>query len=302
VCLMGMFRSAAWACLFVDSLGAASDVVFQDVSMSGMLCGRYRPFVNQQDGLVVYPKKEGKHPLVAYAHGWTDGGSHLDAADLHDLFTLLASSGYVVVAQKAPYNLTDLGDWCEYEWEDQLQSLRWAKNASILHDHIDLAGPTVVAGHSMGALATLHTLSQAKAVKEFNIVAAAVQHPASCWHQIYCDYGSSLVPTLFSVGEKDALARHVRYEYNRTTGVPKAFAEMTGVGHTDPATAHWPESNNWAGPPRVENHYVLDWLNCFVKHNATACALAQCGEPQASSPTTTCVFEGMPSANTVAIV
>ena len=61
-------------------------------------------------------------------------------------------------------------------------------------------------------------------------------------------------------------------------------------------------SHNWAGPPHVENHYLLDWLNCFVKNNQTACDLARCQEPQHNIPTTTCIAADPPTIDNAMIV
>lgn len=297
---MRSLRGAAFlgAALYVVAEGAESvDVIWKDVEMTGMTCGEPS---DQQKGLIVYPNDAQRHPLVAYAHGWTDGGKHLDAADFHAMFSLLASAGYIVVAAKAPYNYSSLFAWCDYETDDQLQALRWALATPLLRDRVDASLPSAVAGHSMGGLATIRSASNVKAVKDLNIVAAVAQHPAYCWHQIGCDSGLPQVPIMFTAGELDYLHTHAKDEYDRAKGVPKVFAEMKGVGHCDPSIKQYPKSNNWAGPPHVENHYILDWLNCYVKHNSTACDLAKCKESQSRIPTVECV-SSMPNESTVLV-
>jgi len=176
---------------------------------------------------------------------------------------------------------------------DQLNALHWAKNDSEMLSHIDLSAPAGITGHSMGGLATLRSASNKKELEALNIAAAVAQHPAECLYiPVEECSSSSLVPIMFTAGEKDDLTPHVRYKYNETHGVQKVFAEFAGVGHTDPSTAHYPQSDNWAGPPRVENHYVLDWFNCILKKNATACHLAQCNEPQSTYPLKSCTTDG----------
>merc|ERR1712232_930767 len=121
-------------------------------------------------------------------------------------------------------------------------------------------------------------------------------HPACSSFQPCSDPQEIVVPSMLIAGEKDedVNPRDVQSYYGKIKGVAKAYVEAKGVQHTDPETYHQPNKDGiWGTPPRIENHYVLDWFNCFLKKNTTACSLAKCHEPQSSSPTSACKYEGM---------
>jgi len=260
------------------SVTQAANIVRKDVSMSGMICG----LTSQQDGIVVYPADTSrKYPVISYAHGFSDGGSHLDDVYKKN-WDLLASAGYVIVAAKAGRI-----DYCLDQWKDQLHALEWAKTSLEVKDRIDWSLPAAIAGHSMGGRATVLSASQEK-VKILNIGAAVAQHPSV--NVGGCPNCKPLVPIMFTTGSEDSVVppSSVKDQYSKTTGVPKAFVEIRGVGHHDCSTR-----------ANVQGHYVLDWLNCFIKKNSTACSLAQCKEPQSSSPTLACETKQMSSENVV---
>jgi len=260
----------------VVSVSQAEDVIRTNVTMSGMVCGP------DQTGIAVYPADSSrKYPVISYAHGMTLGGPKLESA-YTNLWNLLASAGYVIIAPKAGWF-----NYCDEQYEDQLHALVWARNSTELKDRIDFRMPAAIAGHSMGGHATLRSASQAEKVKELNIGAAVTQHPSVIVGG--CKSCKSVVPIMFTTGTDDwwAPPTFVRYEYNKPTNVSKAFVDFTGVGHSDPSGSD------------MQGHYVLDWLNCFVKGNSTACKLAQCKEPQQSIPTFECETQQMPSVDVI---
>jgi len=264
----------------VVSVSQAEDVVRTNVEMSGMLCGP------DQGGIAVYPADSSrKYPVISYAHGLTLGGERLEGAYIK-LWNLLASAGYVIIAPKA-----GAMNYCTDEYKDQLNALEWVRNSTELKDRIDFSMPAAIAGHSMGGLATILSASQAEKVKELNIGAAVAEHPSV--HIGGCEGCKPIVPIMFTTGTKDFIVppNIVRNEYKRTTNVTRAFVNFQGVGHGD-----------CNGGKVMQGAYVLDWLNCFIKKNSTACKLAQCNEPQESSPTFPtfgCETEQMPSVDVV---
>merc|ERR1712007_279557 len=91
-----------------------------------------------------------------------------------------------------------------------------------------------------------------------------------------CPGCAPAVPILFTSASEDILvpAKYVKRQYDSTKGVPKAFIEMKGSGHKDPE--YWGKN--------LQDHYVLDWLNCYIKRNLSACTLIKCNEPQTTNP------------------
>lgn len=262
-------------------LGEAK-IVRKDVTMSGIKCGG----APQQGGVFVYDDEvKEKLPLIGYAHGWTDGGHNVDVF-YKKLWPLLVEAGYVIIAQKAPDGMA----YCDFEYEDQLRAVEWAQSASEILDHIDLKTPASIVGHSMGGRATVLASSQADLIKALNIGAAVAQHPSV--NVDGCPKCAPVVPIMFTTGNKDTTVppKSVKGQYDLTQGQPKAFVELKGAGHLDPKT----EGD-------LQGNYVLDWLNCFIKHNNTACHLSQCNEPQQTSPTTACESKGVPSAFDVVV-
>lgn len=150
----------------------------------------------------------------------------------------------------------------------------------------------------MGGCSAGVAASMKDQVESLHIGAAVLMHPA-CPDDFFA---TPIVPSMFlgSEFDKQVPPRITKGHYHATPGVPKAYIEGKGVAHCDPAT-YQKHRTLWGTPPRILNHYVLDWLNCFLKKNITACALAKCGEPQASSPTSACFFDDVNPNYAVAV-
>jgi dienelactone hydrolase len=275
--------------LSLVQIASGVGVIQRNVSMSGMRCGWPS---DQQDGLLIYPADlSNKYPAVSFAHGWDFGGDTLQ--DVYDGFlSFLASAEYVILAPKAPYSW-EFYNWCDEEWKDQLQALVWAKTAPEVKQHIDFSRASAVVGHSMGGRATVQSASQNNA-EVMNIGAAVAMHPTV--GGFGCSGCSPRVPIMFTSGSNDVSLGADPWRadelYNSTKGVAKAFVELQGATHDDMQDG----SPNYK---HLEWHYVLDWLNCFIKRNATACSLAQCREPRSSNPTSVCRVEGVVVPNLV---
>lgn len=266
------------------------DVVHTDAHMQQVCSWPWET----QDMDVVYPKTtEGRFPIIAYAHGWKAGGDRVDA-DLRDLFDLLASAGYILVAPKAPYDHA-ITSWCPSQYKDLYTAMEWAKTAPELKQIVDASSPAGVFGHSMGGRSASIVASMKDKPESLTIGAAVIMHPA-CALEACGDFTQIAIPSMLIAGQKDTevYPSAVQSYYDKLNGVPKAYIEAKGVQHTDPETYHQPNKDNlWGTPPRIENHYVLDWMNCFLKQNRSACALAACHEPQVCSPTSACKHEGI---------
>mmetsp|Transcript_31813 Transcript_31813/g.69615 ORF Transcript_31813/g.69615 Transcript_31813/m.69615 type:complete len:269 (-) Transcript_31813:277-1083(-) len=265
--------------LFVAvAVAAALDTEQVDVTMSGMQCGGS----SQQDGVIIRPKDTTqKYPLISFAHGWRDGGKTLDGV-YQKLWPFIASNGYIIVAAKAPDGL----DYCLDMYKDQLQAIRWALGATEVKDSIDTSLPKGLMGHSMGGRSTVLAASQASDLKELNVGAAVAEHPAV--NVGGCPSCAPAVPIMFTAGEKDDVVPHgdVSKQYEAASGVPKAYVEIKGADHHDCSTG-----------PDLQGLYVLDFLNCYIKGNATACQNAQCKE--SGIPTSDCKSAGFPSVDIV---
>lgn len=247
----------------------------REVNMDGMICG----FRSEQHGEVVHPVTSSgeRFPVVAYAHGWMAGGPALNST-YTDLWDLIASSGYVVVAFKA-----GLFNYCKNEQHDLLHALEWARTSADIQDLVDLDLPSAIAGHSMGGRATVLSASRADRMRELNVAAAVAQHPAvNVGGCPGCEPG---VPILYTTADGDWTVppKVVRAQYDATSqALPAAFVEVRGANHHDCST-----------DADLQGAYVVDWLDCFVKGDAAACTRAQCGEGDV--PTVTCESRGFPS-------
>ena len=83
-------------------------------------------------------------------------------------------------------------------------------------------------------------------------------HPAACLGGTY----NSIVPIMFTSGSDDDMVKPKipQGKYDKTTGVPKVFAEKTGVGHSWIAT----DAEQWST-------YSIYFFNCYLLKDETSC-------------------------------
>ena len=190
---------------------------------------------------VVFPTAEGRFPLVAYAHGFDDRGY----VDYTDLFSDLASWGYVVVAPLS-CRWGCVGD-CKSQKHDppcfgnyylqQLKTIEWAQtspDAKALP--INRSAGVAIAGHSMGGQATL--FSAAYNSSSYDIRAAAMHHAYT--HE----YPAAAVPFLAFTGELDDVAPPKMAEsFYRTPGAcsTRGLVNKLTATHHEPSTQYNPE-------------------------------------------------------------
>lgn len=180
-----------------------------------------------------------KFPLIAYAHGFTDGNDHTANHYVNHL-TELAAFGYIIAASEAcNYGCSDLatlsGDPPGYKnyYQQQLKVIDWAKETAASDDPImsamDLDIGVGICGHSMGGQSTL--FSAGPNATSYGIKAAVMQHAYT--HV----YPAPTVPFLAFTGTKDTTATPdmtVAY-YNAEGAHPvKGLVNKKGMGHLEP--------------------------------------------------------------------
>lgn len=111
-------------------------------------------------------------------------------------------------------------------------------------------------GHSMGGGATHGTIGSAALVKQYNIGAGFMHNP-----QIYGG-ASPVVPAFYGTGTADFVIAPglVKAAYDKTSGVPKVFAEIVGATHQECKAGH---SN------RLTPHNIA-FFDCHLKGNRTS--------------------------------
>ena len=132
------------------------------------------------------PKANATFPVIAYAHGFGDGGDHVMGhytGATHPLLEELASWGYVVLAPRSCdegclFDCSTLKDdppCFGHFYHQQLLTIQWARSAAAAAAGLPINTTLVaVAGHSMGGQATL--FSAAYNATSHNIKAAALHH------------------------------------------------------------------------------------------------------------------------------
>jgi len=125
-------------------------------------------------------------PIIAYAHGFGDGGDHVMGhytGTTHPLLEELASWGYVVLAPRSCdegcllscKTLRDDPPCFGRYYEQQLLTIDWARSPAAAAANLPINTSLVaVAGHSMGGQATL--FSAAYNATSHRIKAAALHH------------------------------------------------------------------------------------------------------------------------------
>jgi hypothetical protein len=136
-----------------------------------------------------------RFPVIAYAHGFGDGGDHVMGhytGPTHPLLEELASWGYVVLAPRSCdegcllscKSLKDDPPCFGHFYHQQLLTIDWARSPAAANSGLPINTSLVaVAGHSMGGQATL--FSAAYNATSHGIKAAALHHvrhlPASAF-------------------------------------------------------------------------------------------------------------------------
>lgn len=255
---MKLFGGAAFAgvltgCGSADPT-AAITVQHEDVTVGGYQCG------NNHNARVYYPApSDDKVPIISFAHGYNAGKT--DAyTDYGAMLTDIAAAGYVViVSESSAYPFE-----CPSEWKDQMASIVWARTSKFA-SKIDFTKAGII-GHSMGGGATYHLAGIASAVKDLSIGAAVALHPEITCPLPIQPVTNPLVPILFGSGSEDYVVfpSCVKSEYDKVTGVPKAFAEVAGAAHDEPMNDPW-------GKRRL-TPYAIAMFDCHLKGDTSQCS------------------------------
>jgi len=177
-----------------------------------------------QTARVVYPVTSKKVPVISFAHGFLNPGAQAYTG-YKAIIEGVAKQGYVVIVlESSSFPLE-----CKNEYKDQLRSLEWIKTSKFAN-RIDYTKQTGLLGHSMGGGATYRSAGQASAVKTYNIGAAVALNPQIAG---FLPTANPQVPIMFGTGSKDTVivSRGVKSAYDKTSGVPKVYANVHGSTH-----------------------------------------------------------------------
>jgi len=261
------------------AVAGAFTVGHKDVRVGGYVCGE------SQNARVYFPETTDKVPVISFAHGYANPGAQAYNG-YHTMLEAIAAAGYVVIVSESASFPAE----CPTEWKDQVRSLAWIKT-SDLADKIDYTKKTGVMGHSMGGGATHGVIASATLVKDYNIGAGFMHSP-----QIYGG-GSAQVPAFYGTGSADFVIAPalVKAAYDKTVGVPKVFAEVSGATHQECKAGH---------ANRLTPHNIA-MFDCHLKGNKEQCAFiyghakgALCSGPV---PMTSCKHANEPTADTVVV-
>lgn len=210
------------------------------------------------EGNVYYPEYPGGEgdamepmPVISWAHGFTQGGTHVDTCRAKDgVIRPLVERGFVVIA----FQTGGLRDYCDTS-HDQIRMLQWARTSSFA-DRIDFS-VAILGGYSMGGKYTLKAASNRWAVQEYNIKAAFVVNPhcvGGCKHPV--------VPTYYSTGSRDLVApAWLTYRACKATPrVPRYFAKFKN-SHV---ISVW-QGKYMLSPP------IISFCQCYAKYDENEC-------------------------------
>lgn len=252
-----MMRSAIFFASAVAVSAGTYSVTDQEVTVGGYKC---KSFTQQyQTAHVYYPPLAGKTPLISWAHGFNNPGSEAWAC-YEEMLKALAGEGYFVIALESSSKPLE----CKDEAKDQLRSIDWLKSSQFA-SQIDFLEVGLM-GHSMGGGASYHNAGVGSTVDTYNIAAAVVLHGQT---DLFKE-STPLVPTFYTTGTDDDVIRprKVKSAYSDTTGVPKAFWEVTGAVHDEPMC----DCGSWVSPGlQRSTPYVIAFFDCHIKGQSSQC-------------------------------
>merc|ERR1719297_89277 len=239
------------------------------VTIGGLVCDGI------QDGSVFYPSDTSKkYPLLAFAHGWTEGGQFTDV-NYKDVIESVAAAGYVVIAHHS-----GLVTECQPIYpRDQQRALAFVKETPKYANMVDWDSKHGIYGHSMGGGATGDNAGNRSAIDVHNLGAAVLLHPVATRTK-------TLIPSLYTTGSADTICAPGGCEsWSKTATKPFIFAEMAGATHFECQT-----SENGLPCPAGWTNYVVNWFNCHLKGMQDECnaAYSVCTHPTKPMTKTRC--------------
>lgn len=238
-----------------------------------------------QTGSVWYPTDTSKtYPLLAFAHGWTEGGSFTDP-NYRDLLETAAAVGYVVIAHHSGL-VTECQDIYP---KDQLRSIEFIKETDEFKSRVDWSSKVGIYGHSMGGGATGDNAADSNAIEKYNLGAAVLLHPVA-------RSGKTKIPTFYTTGSSDNICSPGSVQaWSKKASTPTIFAEMKGADHFECQSLEdgIPCPHGWT-------NYVVNWFNCYIKGMKNECnaAYSVCTHP--AKPMSKCTAQ--PGINTTVVV
>jgi len=265
-----------------DTEASNPAIVKKGVTIGGLKCDAI------QTGTVFYPSDTSKkYPLLAFAHGWTEGGMFTDG-NYRDVLETVAASGYVVIAHHS-----GLLRECQAIYPlDQQRALAFIKETPAFSNLVDWNIKAGIYGHSMGGGATGDNAARADVIKKFNLGAAVLLHPVF-------RYTKTLIPSFYATGSADTIcAPSSTAGWSKAASKPMIFAEMAGANHFEcqskedgiPCPAGW-------------TNYVVNWFNCHLKGQSSECVAANavCTHPTKPMTATRCAPNATDLTDTVVV-
>ena len=219
----------------------------------------------------VFPTGQGssRFPLIAYAHGYEDGGAnvmgHYSGSE-HPLFENLASWGYVVLAPRSCNKgcLLDCRDISRFDppcfgnyYHQQLKTIDFARSSKAAELPINTS-LIAIAGHSMGGQATL--FSAAYNASDYGIKAAVLHHAYT--HNFPA---IKTIPHLIFTGTTDTTAppEMAKDIFNANGAFPtRGLVNKVGQSHDEPGGADHGAAYN----PKLPL-FSIAWFKIFVDEN-----------------------------------
>lgn len=194
----------------------------------------------------------GRKPLIAFSHGFGQGGPNVQSQLLPNFLERIVSQGFVVIAHQ-----TGASNWCNTGIE-LIHVLNWAKS-SAHKTRIDW-NRVAVMGYSMGGYFVTFFAEHQALIDGYKVKAAIALHPpcqAGCKPQVktamYWGSGSS---------DTTAPPAPVRQSYDQmNTRKGKVFVNIPGA-------PHW-EVGKFGQNRHVR--FVLSFLRCQLLNNRGAC-------------------------------
>jgi dienelactone hydrolase len=228
-----------------------------------------------QDGSVFYPNdKSRKYPLLAFAHGWTEGGGFTDS-NYKDVIESVAKAGYVVIAHHS-----GLMTECQPVYPlDQQRALAYIKETPKYANMVDWDSKHGIYGHSMGGGCTGDNAGRKNVIDKYNLGAAVLMHPVNTRTK-------TLIPSYYMTGTADTICAPGPTEaWSKTATHPSLFASLQGATHFECQSSEdgIPEPAGWT-------QQVIHWFNCHLKNDQGECdnAYGICTHPTTKKKVAKC--------------
>jgi dienelactone hydrolase len=212
--------------------------------------------------------------LLAFNHGWTEGGPFTDS-NYKNVLEAVAAAGYVVVAHHS-----GLTNECQPIYPlDQQRALTYINETAEFSKRVDWSSKHGIYGHSMGGGATGDNAGRPDVIEKYNLGAAVLLHPVPT-------RTPTKIPSFYATGTADTIVPAFSTDsWSDLAAKPYIFAEMTGATHFECQS-----SEDGIPCPAGWTNYVINWFNCHLKGMKDECDAAYlvCTKPTKPMSKTKC--------------